>query len=200
MTHPNRNLGALIGSRICHDLISPVGAISNGLELLGLAGVPDGPEMALVADSAAHANARLRFFRVAFGLSSDTQSMGEREMRGIVSDVYTGKLACDWQVSVPLPRRMAQAAFLALLCADEAAPFGGKVTISGDHTALRMCVTGERLAPRAEHWAWLIGGAHGSLDDLPAAQVQFALLPDLLAELGRRPQVALGDGAVTLDF
>lgn len=200
MTHPNRNLGALIGSRICHDLISPVGAISNGLELLGMAGAPDGPEMALVAQSAAHAGARLRFFRVAFGLSSDAQSMGEREMRGILGDVFTAKLSCDWQVAGPLPRRMAQAAFLGLLCAEQAAPFGGTLTASGNAEALQIRATGDRLAPDPAHWAWLDGGAHGDLDDLPAAQVQFALLPEILAEMGRGPRATLGSDAVTLEI
>lgn len=199
MTHLNRNLGALIGSRICHDLIGPAGAISNGLELLGLAGAPDGPELALVADSAADANARLRFFRVAFGLSSDSQSISAGEMRAILGDVYTGKLRCDWQVDGPLPRRTAQAAFLALLCAEQAAPFGGTLTAVGTADALCVRATGERLAPQAEHWAWLSGTAHGPLEDLPAAQVQFALLPGLLADMGRPARVAL-EGAVTLEF
>ncbi|WP_281982155.1 hypothetical protein [Thalassorhabdomicrobium marinisediminis] len=38
------NLHALVGSRICHDLINPLGAIGNGIELLGLTGVGAGPE------------------------------------------------------------------------------------------------------------------------------------------------------------
>ncbi|MFX0541077.1 histidine phosphotransferase family protein [Roseovarius sp. S4756] len=199
MTQPNRNLGALIGSRICHDLISPVGAISNGLELMGLAGVPDGPEMALVADSAAHANARLRFFRVAFGLSSDGQSMSEREMRSVIDGVYTAKTTCDWRVAGALPRKMAQAAFLGILCAEQAIPFGGTVRVEGDAEALRMIATGARCEPDAEHWAWLTAPEGRDLDDLPAAQVQFALLPGLLAELGRRADVQL-NGAVSLGF
>ncbi|WP_324754508.1 histidine phosphotransferase family protein [Roseovarius sp. Pro17] len=199
MTQPNRNLSALIGSRICHDLISPVGAISNGLELMGLAGVPDGPEMALVADSAAHANARLRFFRVAFGLSSDGQSMSEREIRSVLGDVYTAKVVCDWQVDGPLPRKMAQAAFLALLCGEQAAPFGGTVRIEGSADGLRISVTADRLEPRAEHWAWLTEPEAGDLDDLPASQVQFALLPSLLAEIGRRAEVSM-NGSVSLSF
>jgi histidine phosphotransferase ChpT len=199
MTQPNRNLGALIGSRICHDLISPVGAISNGLELMGLAGVPDGPEMALVADSAANANARLCFFRVAFGLSSDAQSMSEREMRSVLGGVYTAKTRCDWQVVGALPRKMAQAAFLGILCAEQAIPFGGTIRIDGGADALRLTATGERVDPKPEHWTWLTAPEAGDLDDLPAAQVQFALLPGLLAEMGRRAAVQL-NGSVSLSF
>jgi len=199
MTQPNRNLGALIGSRICHDLISPVGAISNGLELMGLAGIPDGPEMALVQGSAANANARLCFFRVAFGLTSDGQSMSEREMRGVIEGVYTARTVCDWQVPGALPRKMAQAAFLAILCAEQAIPFGGTITVAGDADSLRISATGERCAPRTEHWAWLTAPEAGDLDTLPAAQVQFALLPGLLADLGRRAKVQM-TGTVSLAF
>lgn len=198
MTQLNRNLGALIGSRICHDLISPVGAISNGLELLGLSGVPDGPEMALVADSAANAGARLRFFRVAFGLSSESQNMGEREIRSILGDVYSGKLSCDWQIEGALPRRMAQAAFLGLLCAEQAAPFGGTLAVGGTADAPVITVTGTRIAMRAEHWAWLTGGAQDPLEELPAAQVQFALLPQMLDEMERQARIEQSNGRVTL--
>ncbi len=199
MTQPNRNFGALIGSRICHDLISPVGAISNGLELLGLAGVPDGPEMALVADSAAHASARLRFFRVAFGLSSDAQNIGAHEIRSILSAVYTGKVGCDWQIDDALPRRVVQAAFLAMLCGEQAAPFGGAMTVNQTSGAITITVTGDKLAPRPEHWELLTGAQPRNLDDLPAAQVQFALLPELLTDLGRQAIVSLA-GPVTLKF
>lgn len=199
MTQPTPNLSALIGSRICHDLISPVGAIANGLELLSFAGVPEGPEMSLVADSAAHATARLRFFRVAFGMAGDEQSMASDEIRSILADVYTARLSCDWQVEGALPRKLAQAAFLAILCAEEAAPFGGSVQISGVAETLHFEVTGERLAPQPAHWAWLTDPGIRDLAELPAQQVQFALLPGLLADLDRRAQVSL-DGDVTLSF
>ena len=61
------DLAALIGSRICHDLISPIGAIGNGVELMMMDGTAKTPELALIAESVANANARIRYFRVAFG-------------------------------------------------------------------------------------------------------------------------------------
>ncbi len=60
------DLGALLCSRICHDIISPVGAINNGLELLEEGGA-DEDAMALIAASARNASARLQFARIAFG-------------------------------------------------------------------------------------------------------------------------------------
>lgn len=199
MTPIDRSLGALIGARICHDLISPVGAISNGVELMGLAGVRDLPEMALVADSAAHANARLRFFRIAFGLASNEQSMGSAEIRNVLGGVYNAKITCDWQVESPLPRKLAQAVFLALLCAEQAVPFGGVLTVRGNATRLSLSAIGERLAPVPAHWALLSAPEQPDLSTLPAAQVQFALLPALLEELERRAEIDLRE-CVLLDF
>jgi histidine phosphotransferase ChpT len=79
MTDPI-DLAALIGSRICHDLISPIGAIGNGVELLMLDGAGHGPEMALIAQSVTHANARIRFFRVAYGIASTDQRIARTEV------------------------------------------------------------------------------------------------------------------------
>ena len=55
------DLSALLGSRICHDLISPIGAIGNGVELLMMEGGTPSPELVLIAESVAAANARIRF-------------------------------------------------------------------------------------------------------------------------------------------
>ena len=63
MGQSNINLAALIGSRICHDLISPIGAINNGLELLGMSDAREGPELELISESVGNASARIRFFR-----------------------------------------------------------------------------------------------------------------------------------------
>ena len=78
MSVDNANLAALVGSRICHDLISPIGAINNGLELLGMSGDMSGPELELISDSVANANARIRFFRIAFGAAANSRSAGPR--------------------------------------------------------------------------------------------------------------------------
>ena len=66
------DLAAMLCSRVCHDLISPVGAIGNGLEVLA---DPEQAEMAdfaqeLINNSARQARAKLEFARLAFGASS----------------------------------------------------------------------------------------------------------------------------------
>ncbi|OCP08021.1 MULTISPECIES: histidine phosphotransferase family protein [unclassified Ensifer] len=72
-TNPNLtltgpDLAALLCSRVCHDIISPVGAINNGLELLDEGGA-DADAMDLIRTSALNASVRLKFARLAFGAS-----------------------------------------------------------------------------------------------------------------------------------
>jgi histidine phosphotransferase ChpT len=61
-------IAALIASRICHDLISPIGAIGNGMELMALSSGQEqsSPELDLISQSVENANARIRFFRIGF--------------------------------------------------------------------------------------------------------------------------------------
>ena len=110
------NLSALIGSRICHDLISPIGAINNGLELLGMSGDQSGPEMDLIQESVGNASARIRYFRVAFGAAGE-QTMGRSEITSILGDVVSGaRLDVAWGPMDAQPRSEVRLAFLALLC------------------------------------------------------------------------------------
>jgi len=58
----------LLASRLCHDLISPVGAVNSGIELMTEFGDdPDGESMALITSSARTASDKLLFFRIAYG-------------------------------------------------------------------------------------------------------------------------------------
>lgn len=70
------DLGALLCSRVCHDIISPVGAISNGLELLDEGADAETREIAmdLIRSSAANASARLQFARIAFGAAGSPKA------------------------------------------------------------------------------------------------------------------------------
>lgn len=61
------DIAALVSARICHDLISPIGAIGNGVELLMLDKAAASPEMDLISESVTQASARIRFFRLAYG-------------------------------------------------------------------------------------------------------------------------------------
>ena len=83
------DLAALLCSRVCHDVISPVGAIVNGLEVLEDEDDPSMRDVALelIKKSARSASARLQFCRLAFGAAGwsgrrSTQAMRSRSLAG----------------------------------------------------------------------------------------------------------------------
>ncbi len=80
LTLAGPDLAALLCSRVCHDVISPVGAINNGLELLdeGRCGCR---AMDLIRTSALNASVRLKFARLAFGASGSVGAI-DRHGRG----------------------------------------------------------------------------------------------------------------------
>ena len=168
------DFAALIGSRICHDLISPLGAIGNGVELLSMSGAGGGPELALIADSVANANARIRFFRIAYGAAAC--EVAEAEIRSILTGMANGgRVAIDWRIAGPVSRARAKLAFLALQCLETALPFGGKITVAAKGAVWEARAEGARLTVDAILWANLSAAA--SDPAIAPAQLQFALLP-----------------------
>jgi histidine phosphotransferase ChpT len=93
----------IICARLCHDLVGPVSAISNGVELVTEFGEDmRGEALALIAQSASEASCRLQFFRVAFGSAagSDGRSIPLAEARTrAVSLPLGGRVAVDWPES-----------------------------------------------------------------------------------------------------
>jgi len=190
------NLAALIGSRICHDLISPIGAVTNGLELMSMAG-SQGPELDLVNESAANANARIRLFRLAFGQATPDQITSGEEIRGILKDVYDkSRIAINWTPPYQLARSDAQTLMLALLCCEQAIPQGGTITVTQKPRAWSVIATGPRIMADPTVWENL-SRPYPDCDIAPS-QVQFALLPRLLAERGKTCTYRLTEGEARL--
>ena len=178
------NLAELIGSRICHDLISPIGAISNGLELLEMVGAVQGSEMELISGSAGSVGARIRFFRIAFGPASD-QPLGRSEMSELLRDVErAGRVQIRWNLTEPVPRNQVKLAFLALMCCESAMPFGGEVEISEQGNAWNVTGVADKLKLDSGLWKGVVDGCFN--EKISPAQVQFALLPETAASMGRR--------------
>ena len=192
------NLSALIGSRICHDLISPIGAINNGLELLGMSGDQSGPEMDLIQESVGNASARIRYFRVAFGAAGE-QTMGRSEITSILGDVMSGaRLDVAWGPMDAQPRSEVRLAFLALLCVETAMPYGGRIEISQQDGRWLLHGHAEKLNIDAPIWDVL--ATRQAPADLRPAQVQFALLPLIANDMGRQVSAEIGANTVKLRF
>ncbi len=193
------NLPALVGSRICHDLISPIGAIGNGLELLSLSGVGRSPEMELITESVENASARIRFFRVAFGAAGSGQRIGAAEVRGILRALGRGgRLSFDWQVEEDALRDEVQCVFLAIQCLESALPAGGTVTISRTGPDWQVRAEAATVRMEAELWSALDGG--GPQPGLSSAHVQFLLLPAALTSLRRRATIETDEAGLILRF
>ncbi len=199
MRHSTNNLAALIGSRICHDLISPIGAITNGLELMQMSGAALTPEVALISDSVENANARIRFFRVAYGMATENQSMGRAEIVSILRAVAQGaRVSFHWGPLENLPRTEGRLAFLALQCFETAMPYGGRITLTREGRLWAISGTADKLRQTPDLWANLESG--DSQIEVSPAEVQFALLPVLLEEAGRRVSLRLTESDILMRF
>lgn len=198
MSLPHAQLAALVGSRLCHDLISPIGAIQNGLELIALAGQADtSPEMDLIQDSCESAAARIRFFRVAFGLAGSQQMMGRREITSTLSALGKGgKLQVEWAPTEDLPRTEVQVAFLAYLCCETALPAGGTLQFDRDPAGWTITARGPRLSIDQPLWDHLNGSF--ALDDPAANRVHFAMLPILAEAAGHKIYATQRDDTISI--
>ncbi|MBK8085407.1 MAG: histidine phosphotransferase [Devosia sp.] len=127
------DLAAMLCSRVCHDLINPVGAIGNGLEVLSdpsQAAMADGAQE-LIASAAKQARAKLEFARLAYGASSTAGTDFDTRECERVARVYfeIEKADLDWQVPlILLPKHKAKLFMNMLLIAAMAVPRGGVVT------------------------------------------------------------------------
>ncbi|WP_108814302.1 histidine phosphotransferase family protein [Loktanella sp. Alg231-35] len=179
------DLAALVGSRICHDLISPIGAIGNGVELLSLTDGDTGAEMDLINESVQNASARIRYFRIAYGAASEEQLVSRPEVLSILSaSARGGRFNYIWQIDGDQSRRRVRCALLTLQALESALPLGGDLQVQQDGESWVVRADGPRISVDRTLWDNLLSpqiGYHHT-----AAQVQFALLPSVLAEAGRK--------------
>lgn len=125
----------LLCSRLCHDLAGLVGAVNNGIELIeDIGGDPDAEAMGLVAASARELGRRLRYHRVAFGLTPGTANSAGEVHELAKALLNEGKIALDWTLSeADAGQRFSDSATKLLLnlilLGVEALPRGGAVAV-----------------------------------------------------------------------
>lgn len=149
------DLAALLSSRVCHDVISPVGAIVNGLEVLEEEKDAEmrGHALALIKSSAAEASARLQFCRLAFGAAGSKGAAidtgdAEHVTRQLLADERT-KL--EWSVPRVLMSKNKVKLLLNLcLIADAAIPRGGVISVSstGDDDKIAFLIEAKGVNAR----------------------------------------------------
>ncbi|UGY05073.1 histidine phosphotransferase ChpT [Bradyrhizobium quebecense] len=144
-------LAALLCSRVCHDLISPVGAIVNGLEVLDDNPKPEDRDFALdlIRKSAKTASARLQFCRLAFGAAGSSGAqidLGDAQnmAKGHIED---GKVTLTWNLPrLLLPKNRVKLLLNMLVIAQQTIPRGGTLTIDpvgeGETMSFRILAAG----------------------------------------------------------
>jgi histidine phosphotransferase ChpT len=161
-------LAALLCSRVCHDLISPVGAIVNGLEVLDDSSKQEDRDFALdlIRKSARTASARLQFCRLAFGAAG---SAGAQIDLGDAQNMARGHLEDEkTKITWNLPRLLlaknrVKLLLNMLIIAQQTIPRGGTLTIDpvgeGDNLSFRVVAAGLN-ARMPQNIAEMLSGAH----------------------------------------
>ncbi|MGF1549350.1 MAG: histidine phosphotransferase family protein [Sphingomonadaceae bacterium] len=180
----SHEFASLLCSRLCHDLLSPVGAINNGIELLS---DEHDPEMRarcldLLGESARASANKLKFFRLAFGAAGGfSDDIDTREARAAIEGLFggEGRIRLGWIVEEPTISKPAMKILLNLaLIAGDALVRGGRLDVGAERhdggldivvraegprivlaTALKQALLGKsaesEVAPRAAA-AWLV--------------------------------------------
>lgn len=198
------DLAAILAARICHDLVSPVGAVVNGVELMrevNGAGIAD--ELDLVDQSATRASRLLTFYRLAFGRAQAAEGGGisRSQFRDRVQPVLQApRLRIDWQALDGPALEPASARLIGLmgLCARASVGVSGVIGIGLDPNGdlpVSVLISGDHAALGPQHRLWL-GGARTPLPD--PRQIEFMLLPAAAAGLGLQLEIDSAPGRVTL--
>jgi histidine phosphotransferase ChpT len=173
------DLAALLCSRVCHDLISPSGAIVNGLEVLEESTDEETRSFALdlIKKSARTASARLQFCRIAFGASGSAAAqidLGDAEnvARGFVEDE---KVKLSWNLSRSLvPKNRVKLLLNMILLAAQSIPRGGILEVEGEGPpeALTFRISARGLHARVSQavTALLAGDAENGVVDVHGIQ------------------------------
>ena len=207
MTISSVEFASLLCSRLCHDLLSPVGALNNGLELLA---EEHDPEMRarcidLLGESARASANKLKFFRLAFGAAGGFgETVDTREARAAIEGLFgdNKRVQVGWLVEEPVLAKSAIKVLLNLaLIAGDALVRGGQLDIGAetrDDGAVEIVVraAGPRIVLDAELRQALLGET-GDGQMTPRA-VAAHLVHALAAEAQGAVQVSEPDADVLL--
>jgi histidine phosphotransferase ChpT len=157
-------LAALLCARICHDLISPVGALGTALEILDDDANTEMHEdaMDLVRNSSRQANAKLKYLRLAFGAGGSAPGIiAMEEIKSLTDGMFGGgKAALSGQISADgLEKSHARLLLNLIMLAVQAVPRGGEVVISQAGADLVLTATGPRARLDAAVETTLLGKA-----------------------------------------
>jgi histidine phosphotransferase ChpT len=192
------DLASLLCSRVCHDLISPVAALVNGLEVMEDDSDAETQKLAinLIKKSVGQASARLQFCRLAFGGAGSPVAQvdlvdAEKAARGLIEDDKT-RLAWNLPAGL-LPKNRVKLLLNMLVIAAQSIPRGGTLTVDGvdEGAAMGFHVTAAGANARVPPVASLLAGMPAAALDAQAVQ---PLYTSLLAQACGLTVTAAGQG------
>ena len=197
---------SLLCSRLCHDLLSPVGALNNGIELL----VDEhDPEMRarcldLLGESARASANKLKFFRLAFGAAGGfADNVDTREARAAIEGLFSGegRIELGWMVDEPTMSKSALKVLLNLvLLAGDALVRGGRLDVGAERFEAGLDIVvraeGPRIVLDPELKQVILGQTNE--DSIAPRAAAAWLVHCLVTEGGGQLQVADGEEGVLL--
>jgi len=196
-------LAGIVAARICHDLVSPIGAVVNGTDLvreLGPANAAD--ELVMVKQSARRAAAVLKFHRLAFGGTADFDSgISRAEMQRRADEVVASRrVRISWTApeGPAIPSSVAQLTCLMLLAARVMLGMSGTLRVvlpAADTLPVAVIAEGDNASASPDQRRWLVGGAGPAPE---SRQVEFALIGPAAAAAGARVELTRGDRQLAL--
>ncbi len=198
-------LAAFIAGKLCHDFISPAGAIMSGLDLLEDPTAQDMRDdaMSLIRQSARKMVAHVHFARVAFGAATTSEQFVSAELRGLVAGLSEGgRASLDWRISDSETFTKAQSRILINLAwmTLGALPTGGMAAITIRREDDRMLLIGSAEGARARLKPEALTGLKGErlTEGLAGQWIQPYWLWLAVNENGGRLDVASDEGRVGL--
>lgn len=183
-------IGEALAARLCHELVSPVGAIANGVEILAEDAGFAADAAGLIGQSAAEAARRLQFYRLAYGALSP---LGADAARQAALDLFKeGRCRCDWPAGLPIPAEFVKPAMNLVLLASMALPRGGVVTPSWDEAGLAVTAQGQGARIEGDLEALLAPGVDVAAINPKSVQAVFTAA--LARALGCRVEVTTATG------
>lgn len=197
-------LAALIAGKLCHDFISPAGAISSGLDLLKDPSAQDMRDdaMGLIEASARKMVALVAFARVAFGASTSAERFSAAELGDLVTALTEGgRATLAWRVeggdySKAQSRALVNLAYLTMA----ALPSGGDATVATRRDGGALVIEGVAVGNRARLKAEAVAGLAGAplSEGLPGQWIQPYWLWLTAHDAGGSLDVATEEGRVVL--
>jgi histidine phosphotransferase ChpT len=175
------DLSALLCSKVCHDVISPVGAIANGLEVLEDEKDAEMREIAfdLVKRSSRQASAKLQFCRIAFGAAGSAGSSIDTGDAEDVARKFIGeeKVQLEWAIPREIrPKSEVKLMLNLLMLAISAIPRGGNIVMGvSDGGGLTATATGKNAKVPEKTAMMLSGDVQQDVMDARLAQVYYSL-------------------------